>query len=48
VRHAERQPGDDDLLDLAVARAWRTGARVQAVAPDELPDGGEAAALLRY
>jgi hypothetical protein len=48
VRHAERQAGDDDLLDLAVARAWRTGARVLAVAAGEIPDGGEAAALLRY
>ena len=51
-RHAEihdaYEPGDEDLVDAAVARALLTGAAVYVVAADQVPEGGPVAALLRY
>lgn len=46
--HGERQPHDDDLLDLAVVQARAQGADVHVVGAGELPGGAEAAALLRF
>lgn len=46
--HDEWEPGDHDLLDVAASAAWLTGARVHAVAPDEVPGPGPLAAVLRY
>jgi hypothetical protein len=47
--HAERRPGDRDLLDVAAVHALLTGARVHAVPPGEMPvAGAPVAAILRY
>lgn len=46
--HDEWEPGDRDLLDAAASAAWLTGARIHAVAPDEIPGPGPLAAVLRY
>ncbi len=46
--HTEREPGDEDLLDLAAIRTLLTGGEVFAVAPDEVPNGGPLAAVLRW
>jgi hypothetical protein len=46
--HPEREPGDDDLMDLAVTRTLETGGDVFALGPGELGEGVEIAAVLRY
>lgn len=46
--HAEEEPGDEDLLDLAAAQTFLNGGTVYAVAPDEVPGGGPLGALLRW
>ncbi len=46
--HAERVAGDEDLLDTAAVEAWSTGATVHVVAGQEVPGGGELAAIVRY
>lgn len=46
--HAEWQPGDRDLLDVVALQSLATGGEVYAVAPEEIPGGGEVAATLRY
>jgi hypothetical protein len=46
--HDERQPEDDDLLDLCVAYALERGTEVHALVPDEVPGGSTVAALHRY
>jgi hypothetical protein len=46
--HPERQPGDRDLIDLAVARSLVTGASVYAVEPNGVPGKGPVAAIFRY
>lgn len=46
--HDGWEPGDRDLLDATASAAWLTGARVHAVAPDEVPGPGPLAAVLRY
>jgi hypothetical protein len=49
--HDRRQPGDEDLLDLAAAQTLIHQGRVYAVSPAELPAGGAAspvAAVFRY
>jgi hypothetical protein len=46
--HAEKQPGDQDLLDVAAAHALLSRATVYSVPAEEMPDGAPAAALLRY
>lgn len=45
--HGTREPGDDDLVDLAVTRTLEAGGDVFALAPGEL-EGAEIAAVLRY
>jgi len=46
--HGKREPGDDDLLDLCVAHAIRTGASVHPVAQEDLPNGAPLAAVRRF
>ena len=46
--HDQRQPGDQDLLDLAAVRACLTGAVVHAVTRSEVPADAPLAALFRY
>jgi hypothetical protein len=46
--HDSEQPGDQDLMDLAAVRSLNAGARVFAVAPDDVPGGGEVAAVFRF
>jgi hypothetical protein len=47
-QHAQRQPGDHDLLDLAAVQSLMRGATVYAVPPDEVPGKGVVAAVFRY
>jgi hypothetical protein len=46
--HAEPQPGDEDLLDLAAVETLTHHGTVYSVPADELPTSGSAAAILRY
>ncbi|HML23028.1 MAG TPA: hypothetical protein PKD09_15350 [Aggregatilinea sp.] len=46
--HPTRQPGDQDLLDLAAAQTLINGGTVYAVDQGEVPGGGAFAALFRY
>jgi hypothetical protein len=46
--HENEEPGDQDLLDLAAVQSLAHGARVFATAPDEMPGGGEVAAVFRF
>lgn len=46
--HQDRQPGDDDLVDLAVVRTLGQGGEVMSVPADRVPGGGPLAAILRY
>ncbi len=46
--HAERKPGDEDLLDLAAIQTVLNGGSVYAVDPDQVPDDRHVAAILRY
>jgi len=46
--HPEAEPGDEDLLDLAAVHTFLSGGTVYAVRPEEMPDEGPAAAVLRY
>lgn len=46
--HERRQPGDDDLLDLALHRALATRAEVHSASAGELPENAPLAALVRY
>ncbi|MHB8996617.1 MAG: baeRF3 domain-containing protein [Armatimonadota bacterium] len=46
--HEERQPGDEDLLDLAALSVLATGGMVWALQPDEMPEQTKLAATLRY
>lgn len=48
VVHPEREPGDDDLVNLAVTRTLETGGDVFALVPGELEGAAEVAAVLRY
>ena len=48
VLHEVPQTGDEDLLNVAAVRTVLAGGTVYAVAPDEMPEGGAVAALLRY
>jgi hypothetical protein len=48
VLHDSPGAGDEDLLNVLALRTWRHGGTVYAVAPADMPDGGEVAALLRY
>jgi hypothetical protein len=46
--HAERQPGDEDLLNLIVIETLRHSGSAYAVPADALPGGGLCVALLRH
>lgn len=46
--HAVREPGDDDLADLAVARTLAQGGAVVSTPLSSAPDGAPLAAILRY
>jgi hypothetical protein len=46
--HEERQPGDEDLLDMAAQSVLATGGAVWALEPDEMPANARLAATLRY
>ncbi len=46
--HEAAQPGDEDLLDVAAIQTLLNNGVVYAVAPEEVPDGGPAAAIFRY
>jgi hypothetical protein len=46
--HAQMQPGDESLLDLAAVQSYLKGGIVYAVEPDKVPGGTTAAAVLRY
>ncbi|MFW5774697.1 MAG: hypothetical protein ACOCW2_00285 [Chitinivibrionales bacterium] len=46
--HPDAQPGDQDLLDLAVVETLNTGGKVFAVETSRVPDKAAAAAVFRY
>lgn len=46
--HDQPEPGDDDLLDYAAVQSLLNGGTVYAVAPEEVPGGGDVSALLRF
>ncbi len=46
--HDGRQPGDDDLFDLAAIRSLEGGAEVFLVSQEDVPGDGECAAILRF
>lgn len=46
--HDDPEAGDSDLLDLAAVQTLLNGGTVYVVEPEEVPEGSEAAALLRY
>jgi len=46
--HERREPGDEDLLNLAALQTMRNGGTVYAAELDEIPDTACAAALFRY
>ncbi len=49
VLHEDRQPGDQDLLDLAAVQTLMHAGDVYAVGPDQVPDAqSPAAAVFRY
>jgi hypothetical protein len=48
IVHEKPQPGDRDLLDLAAMETLAHSGTVYVTPRDQMPDGGEVAALLRY
>lgn len=46
--HDEKEPGDEDLLDLAVVQTIGRGGTVYMVPPEETPNRSQAAAVFRY
>jgi len=46
--HAEAEPGDEDLLDLAAVHTFLNGGMVYAVEPEQMPSYATLAALFRY
>jgi hypothetical protein len=46
--HKEVQPGDEDLLDFAAIHTLLNGGVVFAVAPEQMPDRANVAAVFRY
>jgi hypothetical protein len=46
--HDARWPGDEDLLNTATIATWMNGGKVFAVAPGEVPGGGDIAASFRF
>jgi hypothetical protein len=47
-QHAEEEPGDDELLDLAAAQTLRHDGTVYGVKPEDVPGGQLLAAVYRY
>jgi hypothetical protein len=48
VLHEREEPGDEDLLDFAAVHCLLKGGSVYTVAPEKVPEGSSAAAILRY
>lgn len=48
IEHAQRENGDEDLLDLVAVEGLTSGSTVYALAADEVPGKGVAAAIFRY
>jgi hypothetical protein len=46
--HGERQPGDEDLLNLAAIHTLRHGGHVSSVSPGDLPAGASLVAVFRF
>jgi hypothetical protein len=46
--HAQEEPGDEDLLDLAALFAVRNSGMVYALSPEEVPGGSVISAVFRY
>jgi len=46
--HSTQEPGDSDLLNLAAILTLRHGGQVFLEAPNQLPEGAEAAAVFRF
>ncbi len=46
--HPDRQPGDQDLLDISAARTFANGGAVYVVDHDQIPGGKAMAAIFRY
>lgn len=46
--HPEMQPDDQDLIDLAAVMTYANGGAVYVVAPDDMPGGGDLAAVYRF
>jgi len=46
--HPEQLTGSEDLLDLAAVHSYLNSGTVYAVSPEEVPDGGQVAAVFRY
>lgn len=46
--HPDRQPDDQDLIDLAAVMTYSNGGAVYVVAPDDMPGGGDLAAVYRF
>lgn len=46
--HAQREAGDEDLIDTAAAMAWQQGAEVHVVGRQEMPGEAPLAAVYRY
>jgi hypothetical protein len=46
--HQQPQPGDQDLLDLAAVQCLLHGGTIYAVPQDQVPGGGDLAALFRF
>jgi hypothetical protein len=48
ILRQEAEPGDEDLSDLAAIQTFLNGGAVYVVSPEEVPDGGQMAAVFRY
>jgi hypothetical protein len=48
VQHAEPSPGDEDLLDYAMAETWRNGGAVRVLPRSSAPFGKPVSAIFRY
>jgi hypothetical protein len=48
TRHAAQEPGDEDLLDLAAAETLSNSGTVHVYERERIPEGAQAAAILRY
>lgn len=46
--HESREAGDDDLVDLAAVETLRNGGKTYVVAPEQMPEQAEVAAVYRY